>query len=136
MEAKAPSRSFEGDRLARRLSILTGLIFVVASVPKFAFFGFELEQFERFELPFPEVLVILAGVVELAGGVALVRRQFVVPALAVLVPTMLVAIVSSGVLQGDVVPSLTVAPALLLAMLVLALRLGPRGADGEAQGPR
>ena len=97
---------------------------MVAAVPKFAFFGFELEQFERFGLPFPEVLVIVAGLVELAGGIALVRRQFVVLALAVLVPTMLVAIVSSGVLQGDVVPSLTVAPALLVALIVLGERLG------------
>ena len=98
------------------------MIFVIASVPKFFFFGFELDQFERFGLPYPEALVILAGVVELAAGVALARRQLVVPALVLLVPTMVVAIVSSGVLQGDVIPSLTVAPALLLALVVLAVR--------------
>lgn len=124
MDAQALSRSFEGDPFARRLSILTGVVFVIAAIPKFALFGFELDQFKRFGLPFPEALVIVAGVVELAGGVALMRRQLVVPALALLVSTMLVAIVFSGVLQGDVVPSLTVAPALLLAMVVLGLRLG------------
>lgn len=112
------------------------MIFVIASVPKFFFFGFELEQFERFGLPFPEVLVLLTGVVELAGGVALVCRQLVAPALLMLVPTMLVAIVSSGMLQGDVIPSLTVAPALLVALVALVLRLDPRGAGREAQGTR
>lgn len=99
------------------------MIFVIASMPKFVFYGFELEQFERFGLPFPEVLVIVAGVVELLGGVALVRRQAVLPAITVLVPTMFVAIVSSGVLEGDVIPSLTVAPLLLVALLLLLPRV-------------
>lgn len=114
----------EADPAARFTAIVVGAVFVVASLPKFAFFTFELEQFERFGLPFPGVLVILVGIVELAGGAALVRRRGVVLALAVLVPTMVVAIVSSGILEGDVVPSLTVAPALLGAMGYLGVRAG------------
>jgi hypothetical protein len=35
---------------------------------------------------------------------------------------MVVAIISSGVGHGDVIPSLTLAPALLLAMLFLLIR--------------
>ena len=112
----------DGDRVARRVASVTGAVFVVASLPKFLFFGFELDQFERFGLPFPAALVVLSGLLELAGGIALVRRRLVLPASLVLGATMCVAIVSSGVLQGDVVPSLTVAPALLAAVAFLATR--------------
>ena len=112
----------DGDPAARRVAIVAGVVFVVASLPKFLLFGFELEQFERFGLPFPAAMVILAGAVELVGGVALVRRRGVLPATAALTVTMGVAIVSSGVLQGDVVPSLTVAPVLLAALVFVAVR--------------
>lgn len=122
----------DGDRLARRVALVAGAVFVLASLPKFAFFDFELEQFERFGLPFPEALVILAGVIELVGGVALLRRRLVLPAAAVLAATMVVAIVSSGILEGDVVPSLTLAPALLAATVFLLVRgLRARGAPPE-----
>ena len=43
---------------------------------------------------------------------------------------MVVAIISSGIGHGDVIPSLTLAPALLLATLFLLVRgLGLTGAD-------
>lgn len=108
---------------------------MIASIPKFAFFGFELEQFERFGLPFPGALVFLAGVLELLGGLALVRRRFVGLALLLLIPTMLVAIVASGVLHGDVIPSLTVAPALLVALLLLVARSRPPAAPRDRPRP-
>lgn len=110
------------DPASRRVAVVAGVVFVLASLPKFALFGFELEQFERFGLPFPEVLVIVAGVVELLGGLALARRRLVLPACVVLAVTMVVAIVASGVLKGDVIPSLTVAPALLVALAFIAGR--------------
>ncbi len=116
------------DVVASRVAVITGAVFVAASLPKFLLFGFELEQFERFGLPFPEAMVILAGAIELVGGVALVRQVFVLPASAVLAVTMVVAIVASGFLQGDVVPSLTIAPLLLTAVIFLASRSDvPRG---------
>ena len=115
----------ETDRAARRTAIVVGAVFVVASLPKFLAFSWEREQFVRFELPYPTVWVLAAGVFELAGGIALLRRQGIAPALALLIPTMLVAIVASGVLQGDVVPSLTVAPLLLGAMAFLLVRSRP-----------
>jgi uncharacterized membrane protein YphA (DoxX/SURF4 family) len=118
------------------VAVVAGAAFVVASIPKFAFFGFELDQFERFGLPYPEAMVLLAGAIELAGGVALLRRRLVLPAAAVLAATMVVAIVSSGILQGDVVPSLTIAPLLLSAtgyLLVRALR--PPAARRGPSGP-
>ncbi len=108
-----------GDR-ARALAIALGVVFVIASLPKFLAYGWELDQFRRFGLPGPdEAWVIAAGVIELVGGALLLADRAVRPAAALLAITMVVAIVSSGVLQGDVVPSLTVAPLLLVACLVL-----------------
>ena len=43
----------------------------------------------------------------------------------VLAVTMVVAIVSSGIGAGDVIPSLTLAPALLVAMVYLLVRTAP-----------
>jgi uncharacterized membrane protein YphA (DoxX/SURF4 family) len=65
------------------------------------------------------VLEIFAGVVETVGGVLLALRRYVAPVAAVLSVTMLVAIASSGIGNGDVIPSLTLAPVLLIAMLYL-----------------
>ncbi|XAY05267.1 hypothetical protein DSM112329_02113 [Paraconexibacter sp. AEG42_29] len=66
--------------------------------------------------------MIAAGVLELAGGVLLLRGRLVVPAALVLSIVMVVAIAVSGVKEGDVIPSLTVAPALLAALVVLLIR--------------
>lgn len=111
-----------GDAAARRVAIVTGAAFVVAALPKFLAFGWERDNFERFGLPAPAVWVLAAGVIELGGGLALLRGRAVVPAALLLAVTMAVAIVASGILQGDVVPSLTVAPALLAALVFLLLR--------------
>ena len=47
------------------------------------------------------------------------------PAAVLLAVTMIVAIVSSGIGHGDVIPSLTLAPALLVMMLYLLARGAP-----------
>ncbi len=122
MAVRSLDRSIDEDPLARRVVQVVGLVFVLASLPKFVTFGWELEQFERFGLPFPEVFVIAAGAFELLGGLALIRRQRILPVALLLSMTMVVAIVASGILQGDVVPSLTVAPALLAALVFLTAR--------------
>ncbi len=107
---------------ASRVAILTGAVFIPAGLVKFVAYGWELDNFRRFGLPLPEAWVVTAGVVETLGGIALLRRRFVAPSVAVLAVTMAVAIAVSGVAQGDVVPSLTLAPALLVALLYLLSR--------------
>jgi hypothetical protein len=97
---------------------VTGVIFVFAGLVKFVFHHWELHAFREFGLPWPAALEIFAGV--------LVRRVLVAPTAAILAVTMLVAIASSGIGHGDVVPSLTLAPALLLALLFLLRRTLPR----------
>jgi uncharacterized membrane protein YphA (DoxX/SURF4 family) len=81
------------------------------------------------------VLEILAGVLETVGGVLLLARRLIVPVAFLLSATMIVAVCSSGIAHGDVIPSLTLAPALLLAMLYLLVRtVAPRFMAATAGG--
>ena len=79
--------------------------------------------------PWPGALEILAGVLETGGGVLLLRRACVVPVALLLAATMVVAIAYSGIGHGDVVPSLTLAPALLAGLVFLLLRARGRPHD-------
>ena len=117
-----PDERISHERLTTWVALLTGVTFVVAGLVKFVFHHWELHAFHSFGLPWPSALEISAGVLETAGGILLSLRRAVVPAAAVLSVTMVVAIISSGVGHGDVIPSLTLAPALLLAMLFLLIR--------------
>lgn len=110
------------DRLTATTAVLTGVIFIFAGLVKFVFHHWELHAFQSFGLPWPSGLEILAGVVEVSGGTLLLLRRLVVPSALVLGVTMIVAIGASGIGHGDVIPSLTLAPALLVAMVFLVLR--------------
>ncbi|MGI8623925.1 MAG: DoxX family protein [Solirubrobacteraceae bacterium] len=114
------------DRTASRVAIVAGIVFVLGGLPKFVAFNWELDAFVRFGLPVPEAWVIVAGVVEIGGGALLIARRQVVGAALLLAITMAVAVAVSGVEEGDVLPSLTLAPALLAACLYLLVRASPR----------
>jgi uncharacterized membrane protein YphA (DoxX/SURF4 family) len=117
-----PDDTVRRDLVLTRTAVLSGLIFFFAGLVKFVFHHWELHAFRSFGLPFPSALEIFAGVVETVGGVTLVMRRWVVPTAILLAITMVVAIISSGIDHGDVIPSLTLAPALLVAMLYLLAR--------------
>lgn len=102
------------------------MIFVLAGLPKFVAFHWEVENFARFGLPAPEAWVIAAGLIEIVGGGLLIARRFVATASLFLATTMAVAIGVSGIHRGDVIPSLTLAPALLVACVYLAVRARKR----------
>lgn len=124
----APDRRVGGRLIPTRVAVGTGLFFVVAGLVKFVFHHWELHAFQSFGLPWPSAMEIVAGVFETVGGVLLVVRRAVLPVTVVLAVTMVVAIVSSGIGNGDVIPSLTLAPALLLAVAYLfavAVRCAP-----------
>ena len=104
------------------MAVVSGAIFIVAGLVKFVFHHWELHAFREFGLPWPSALEILAGLLETAGGVLLMLRRLVVPTALLLAATMIVAIASSGIGHGDVIPSLTLAPALLIAMCFLIVR--------------
>jgi uncharacterized membrane protein YphA (DoxX/SURF4 family) len=101
------------------------VIFTFAGLVKFVFHGWELNAFRAFGLPWPAGLEILAGVLETAGGVLLTMRRAVVPVALLLTVTMAIAIGASGIGHWDVIPSLTLAPALLVAMVLLLTRARP-----------
>jgi uncharacterized membrane protein YphA (DoxX/SURF4 family) len=121
-----PDRSVRDDPTATRVAVITGLIFVFAGLVKFVFHGWELHAFRSFGLPWPQALEILAGILETGGGVLLMLRLAVVPTAAVLAATMVIAIAASGIGHGDVIPSLTLAPALLVATLYVLASARPR----------
>jgi uncharacterized membrane protein YphA (DoxX/SURF4 family) len=118
-----PDRTVREDHGLTVLAVTTGGIFVVAGLVKFVFHHWELNAFRSFGLPWPSALEIFAGVLETLGGVLLIMRRLVVPVSFLLAATMIVAIVSSGIGHGDVIPSLTLAPVLLVATLYLLVRV-------------
>lgn len=118
----APDAAVRRDRAAAKVAIVTGVIFILAGLVKFAFHAWELRAFRAFGLPWPSALEILAGVLEVGGGVLLALRLLIVPVALILAATMVVAIGASGIGHGDVIPSLTLAPALLAAMVFLLVR--------------
>ena len=128
----APDERVSRERVTTWVALLTGVTFVVAGLVKFVFHHWELHAFRSFGLPFPFALEIFAGVLETVGGILLARRRAVVPAASLLGVTMVVAIVSSGIGHGDVIPSLTLAPALLLATMFLVVRGLGLGGTGRA----
>jgi uncharacterized membrane protein YphA (DoxX/SURF4 family) len=105
-----------GDHRASRVAVITGLIFVGAGLVKFVFHAWELKAFRAFGLPWPSALEIFTGVLEVGGGILLIARALVLPVSLLLAATMVVAIGASGIGHGDVIPSLTLAPALLVAL--------------------
>jgi uncharacterized membrane protein YphA (DoxX/SURF4 family) len=114
-----PDHLIRRRRIPACLALVTGVVFIGAGLVKFVFHRWELHAFRSFGLPWPSALELAAGVLETAGGILLALRLYVAPVATVLAVTMGVAIVSSGIGHGDVIPSLTLAPALLVAMLYL-----------------
>jgi uncharacterized membrane protein YphA (DoxX/SURF4 family) len=110
------------DRWRTPVRLFAGLAFVIAGIPKFAANAWEVGAFDSFGLPWPHAFVIVIGLVEIAGGVLLLCDRLTRPTTLVLAAVMVGAIVFSGIGHGDVIPSLTVAPLLLAAMLFLLSR--------------
>ena len=94
------------------------IVFIVFGIGKFVDHGAELASFRDYPLPAPEVLVYAVGVLEIAGGALLAAGRLVRLAALALAGDMVGAIVTSGLARGEIV-SLTLAPALLVAMVVL-----------------
>jgi uncharacterized membrane protein YphA (DoxX/SURF4 family) len=103
---------------------VAAIVFIVFGAGKFSAHASELASFRSYGLPSPDAFVYAIGVLELTGGVMLAAGALTRLAAVVLIGDMLGAVAVSGIGEGEVVPSLTLAPALLIAMLFL-LRVGP-----------
>jgi putative oxidoreductase len=106
-------------RWERPVRWLSGAIFVIFGIGKFSSHGHEVASFQTYGLPSPDAFVYLVGTLEIVGGALLIAGLLVRPVAMVLAGNMVGAIAVSGVGQGEAWPSLTLAPALLVAMLFL-----------------
>jgi putative oxidoreductase len=116
--------------------LLTGAVYAGAGTPKFFAHGWEAGHFRTYGLPAPDAFVYLIGAIEILGGLALIAGIAVRPVALVLGAVMVGAIVTSGIGQGEWIPSLTLAPALLIASLYLAWTATGTGGGSPDQGPR
>ena len=103
---------------ALAIRLVAGAIFVVFGIGKFVAYDSELASFESYGLPWPEGFVVVIGIIEIVGGLLLIAGRLIRPAALVLAGNMAAAIALSGIGEGETI-SLTLAPALLVAMLVL-----------------
>jgi uncharacterized membrane protein YphA (DoxX/SURF4 family) len=106
------------DTALTAIRLVSGVVFVIFGAGKFVNHASELSSFRSYGLPAPAVFVIVIGLVELIGGALLITNRFVRATALVLAADMAAAIVVSGITKGELV-SLTLAPAELLAMVLL-----------------
>jgi uncharacterized membrane protein YphA (DoxX/SURF4 family) len=104
----------------RGIRLLTGLVYFGAGTPKFFAHGWEAGHFRTYGLPLPDAFVYLIGAIEILGGLALICDFAIRPVSLLLGAVMIGAIITSGIGQGEWIPSLTLAPALLAASIYLA----------------
>ena len=103
--------------------IAAGAVFLVFGIGKFTAHADEVESFETYGLPAADAFVYAIGALEVAGGLLLIAGLLTRLAALALAGDMMGAIVFSGIKEGEAI-SLTLAPALLVVMMVL-LREGP-----------
>ena len=111
------------DRGLLVLRLLSGGVFVVFGIGKFVNHASELASFKTYGLPAPEAFVVMIGLIELVGGLLVMTGILTRLAALVLAADMIGAILVSGIAKGELI-SLTIAPAELVAMVVL-LWTGP-----------
>jgi uncharacterized membrane protein YphA (DoxX/SURF4 family) len=106
---------------ARRVAQVSGLVFIPAGLVKFVFHAWELKAFRDFGIPAASIMEPIVGVLETLGGVLLLKRAWIAPTAFVLAVIMLVAFITGGLIHGSPIPSDTLAPVLLVAMVYLIL---------------
>lgn len=99
-----------------------GVVFATFGLAKFSSHASEVASFRTYGLPSPGLVVYFVGVLEIVGGLLLIAGILVRLTAMALAGDMIGAIVLSGVGRGEAI-SLTLAPALLVAMTVL-VRVG------------
>jgi putative oxidoreductase len=105
------------------IRIVTGVFIVSVSTGKFLDHASEAHDFDRYGVPIPSTAVIVVGIVELVGGLALILGLGTRIAAAALAANMVGAIATAGRVEGGAF-NLGAAPLMLVLMLVL-LWAGP-----------
>lgn len=105
-------------------------IFLSFGVTKFSNHAAELASFRHYPLPAPGFFVYLVGLLEIGGGLLLAAGLLTRLAALALAADMIGAVVVSGLARWEVI-SLTLAPLLLVAMIIL-IRFGAGGWSVDA----
>lgn len=114
---------------------ISGAIFILFGAGKFLDHGHEVSSFESYGLPAPDAFVYLIGTLELVGGALLIAGLLTRLVALALAGNMVGAIAVSGIGEGEVIPSLTLAPLLLVAMVYLVrVGAGARSVDAGRLG--
>lgn len=116
-----PPERLHNEHWAVAIRWAAAIVFVVFGAGKFVNHASELASFRGYSLPAPAVTVYVIGAIEIIGGLLLASGVLVRVAAVVLAGDMLGAIVFSGLGRGEFI-SLTLAPALLLAMILILAR--------------
>jgi uncharacterized membrane protein YphA (DoxX/SURF4 family) len=96
-------------------------VFLVFGADEFVNHGRNARSFALYGLPYPSAFSYAIGSLEIVGALALISGIALLPAAVALAGDMVGAIVVSGIALGELV-SLTLAPAMLVAMLTLIAR--------------
>ena len=96
-------------------------VFLVFGADEFVNHGRNTRSFVLYGLPDPSAFSYAIGSLEIVGALALISGIALLPAAVALAGDMVGAIVVSGIALGELV-SLTLAPAMLVAMLTLIAR--------------
>jgi uncharacterized membrane protein YphA (DoxX/SURF4 family) len=112
-------------RPAAAIRWAAAITFVLFGAGKFVNHASELASFRQYAVPAPDGFVYVIGVLEIVGGLLLASGVLVRLAALALAGDMVGAIVVSGLGRGETL-SLTLAPALLVAMIFL-IRVGGPG---------
>jgi len=101
--------------------LVPGVVFVIFGADEFVNHARDVRSFTLYGLPSPSAFSYAVGSLEIFGGLALLAGIALLPVAIALAGDMVGAIVVSGIALGELV-SLTLAPAMLVAMLALIMR--------------
>ena len=116
-------------------------VFLLFGADEFVNHGRNVRSFALYGLPDPSAFSYAIGSLEIVGALALLSGVALLPAAVALAGDMVGAIVVSGIALGELV-SLTLAPAMLVAMLTLIARelsdrrAGPRSLSSPGSRSR
>ena len=114
--ARDPGTSNPAAAVAR---VVAGATFLGFSLGKFIRHDAEAAAFDRYGIPFADLTTYAVGLLEMAGGLALVLGLLVRPFALLLAGNLTVAVLTAGRIEGGLV-HLGLAPALIVTMLALA----------------
>ncbi|MGL5849151.1 MAG: DoxX family protein [Phycicoccus sp.] len=106
------------------LRIVVGLFFVLTGSMKFVIRAEEVELFERWGVPLPELTVLGTGIVEIVGGITLAAGAAMPLPAVLLGGTMIGALATAGRVDGG--QHLILPSALLVVLATIAAGRGGR----------